>query len=72
MNMMATAREEVAEFVGKKNRQQRGGKREACKQSQRIFEEQSKGAKELVEGSRFVLGVSGGELRTGREASAER
>lgn len=72
MDAMTAAREEMAEFVGKKNREQRGGKGQAGEKAGRIFIEELESAEEFVKGSGLIFCVGCGELRSGDETGAKR
>jgi len=71
-NVMMAAGKEVAEFVGKKNGEQRKGKREARKEPGRMLVEKFVGVDKLVERGSQVLGIRAGELSAGCETSAKR
>ena len=71
MNVVMTAGEEVAEFVGEEDGQECGGEGEACEQGRGIFVEEGEGAEEFIEGGGLVVGIGDGELSAGGEAGAE-
>jgi len=69
--VMMAASEEVAEFVGKKNGEQREGEGEARKESGGVLVEKFVSADEFVERGGFIPGIGIGELRAGGETSAK-
>lgn len=72
MDVMVAAGEEVAEFVGEENGQERGGERHAGEKTKRILVEEGEGAEEIVEGDGLIMAVGDGELRASGETGAER
>jgi hypothetical protein len=71
-NVMMAAGKEVAEFMGKKNGEQREGEGEAREEPGRIKVEKFVGVDNLVERGSQILGIRAGELSAGYEAGAER
>jgi hypothetical protein len=71
-NVMMAAGEEVTEFMGKKNGEQREGEGEARKESGRMLVEKFVGVDKLIERRGLILGVGIGELSAGGEAGAKR
>jgi hypothetical protein len=71
VDMVVTAGEEMAEFVGEKNGEKSGGEGKACKKGGGILVEEREGAEELVEGSGLIAGIGDSELGPGGEAGAE-
>ena len=71
-NVMVAAGEEVAEFVGEKNGEQREGEGEAGEESGRMLVEKFVGVDKLVERGGLILGIRIGELSARREAGAKR
>ena len=69
---MMAAGEKVAEFMGKKNGEQRESEGEARKESGWMLVEEFVGAGELIERRGLTLGVGIGELRAGGKAGAKR
>jgi len=69
---MIAAGEEVAEFVGKKNGEQREGEREAREESRGMLVKKFVGVDKLVERGGEILGIRIGELRACGEAGAKR
>jgi len=72
MDVMTAAGEEMAEFVGEKNGEESKREGQAGEQRRRIFVEEREGADEFVNGGGLLVGVRGGELGAGHEASGER
>ena len=71
-NVMMAAGKEVAEFVGKKNGEQREGEGEAREESGRMLVEKFVRVDKLVERGSEILGIRVGELSAGGEAGAKR
>ena len=69
-DVMMAAGEEVAEFVGEKNGEQRECEGQAGGESQRVAIRQREGADEIVPGNGLVVGIGHREVRAGDEASA--
>ena len=68
---MMTTGEEVAEFVSKKNGQQREGEREAGKESGRMLVKEFVGVKKFVGRGGQILRIRIRKLSAGGEASAK-
>jgi len=71
-NMVITAGEEMAEFMGEENEEKSKCEREASGEAEGVLVKESKGAEKFIGGERLVLSVGGGELGSGNEAGAER
>lgn len=71
-NVMMTAGEEVAEFVGKKNGEEREGEGETGEESGRVPVEKFVGANEFVDRGCLILGIGVSELSACGEAGAKR
>lgn len=65
MNVMVAAGEEVAEFMGEKNDEQCGGKRQASEKASGILVKKSEGAKKVIERDGLIVSIRNGELRAG-------
>lgn len=70
-DVMITASEEVAEFVGEKNGEQGEGERQAGSEARGVLVEQSESTHQFVEGCGFSVGVSDRELPASGEAGAK-
>jgi hypothetical protein len=71
-NVMVAAGEEMAEFVGEQDGEQREGEGEAGGQARGMLIEEFESADKFLDGSGFVLRVGDGELGARDEAGAER
>jgi len=70
-NMVVTAGEEMAEFMGEENKEKSKCERETGGEAEGVLVKESKGAEKFIGGEGLVLGIGGGELRAGDEAGAE-
>ena len=71
-NVMMTAGEEMAEFMGEQNGQQSEGEGQACCKGAWVFVKKGEGFEELVEGNGLILRVGEGKLSSGDETGAKR
>ena len=70
-DVMMTAGEEMAEFMGEQNGEQGEGEGQAGSEGRRVFVKESEGVEKLVERNSLVLRVSDGKLSAGDQAGAK-
>lgn len=70
-NVMMTAGEDMAEFVGEKNGEQGECERQAGGEGRGVLVKQREGFDKLVQGNGLVLRIGDGELGAGDKASAK-
>lgn len=71
VNVMAAAGEEMAEFVGEENGEEREREGQAGEKTGGIFVQEREGAEEFVDGGGLLVGVGDGELRASDKAGGE-
>lgn len=71
-NMVVTAGEKMAEFMGEENEEKSKCERETCGEAEGVLVKESKGAEKFIGGEGFVQSVGSGELGSGDQARAKR